>query len=249
MYHNKEWLEQKYLEEKLNTVELGEMCNVNNTTIGRRLKKYNIPIRSNQEAHSLVSSNHCNLSQKAIEWINGELLGDGCLFIQTQSSAKFQYGSKHKEYIKYISKTLDSFGMKQSGKLYERFDKKYRSYSYYYQSHYYKELLELYRQWYPNGKKVIPEDIVLTPTTLRQHYIGDGSLIHTKDNKPNIKLYTNGFSISGVEWLVRQLLNLFFKATRQKAMNVIYISNCSVKKFLNYIGKCPVKCYQYKWDY
>ena len=62
-------------------------------------------------------------------------------------------------------------------------------------------------------------------------------------------LSTCGFSISDVEWLISQLNELGFKATRMSSNNVIHISTYSAKAFLNYIGKCPVKCYQYKWNY
>lgn len=58
-----------------------------------------------------------------------------------------------------------------------------------------------------------------------------------------------GFIIFGVHWLVKELNILGFKATRQKSNNTIYISPFSTESFLDYIGKCPVDCYQYKWDY
>ncbi|GAJ16322.1 unnamed protein product, partial [marine sediment metagenome] len=56
-------------------------------TIWRWLKRLNILCRSYGEANHLRQANHCNLSPKAIEWINGELLGDGCLSSQSKYSA------------------------------------------------------------------------------------------------------------------------------------------------------------------
>ncbi|GAJ15945.1 unnamed protein product, partial [marine sediment metagenome] len=64
-----------------------------------------------------------------------------------------------------------------------------------------------------------------------------------------IELCTDSFSILSVVFLVKQLNKLGFKTTRQKAKNRIYICTHSTKDFLDYIGKCPVKCYQYKFEY
>jgi len=51
----------------------------------------------------LQRANHCFLSKEAKEWIDGELLGDGCLQSQRRYSANFHYSSKYPEYIQYIS--------------------------------------------------------------------------------------------------------------------------------------------------
>jgi len=245
-FQNKEWLEKKYLKEKLSATQISKLCRVSHATIQNWLHKLNIPARSCGEAIHLVLGNHCDLSHEAIEWINGELLGDGCLTLPSNYSSYFSYGSKHLEYAQYVSDTLKSFGIKQVGRIIKKQDK-YKNYAYFYVSHSYEELLSIRKQWYPNNKKIVPKDIELTPLTCRQWYIGDGCLIHKKNRNLNIVLATNGFPSEDVEWLVDQLNKIGFKATRQPSQNVINISTISVKQFLNYIGECPVKCYQYKW--
>ena len=257
-YRNKEWLYNKYWNEELSQAKISRLCGVCCWTIWYWLKKYNIPIRSLSESIHLGNVNHCNLSQEAIEWIQGELLGDGCLTTTAKKddlpsnnlSALFRYSSKYEEYINYISDTLKSFGVEQSGEIIKQYDKRYNNYSYKYNSRSYKELMDIYKQWYPNGKKIIPKDIILTPLTCRQWYIGDGSLIQRrmKRIKPYIILCSCGFLIEDVNRAIRELNNLGIKATRH-SMNMIYISVYFVKYFLNYIGKCPVKCYRYKWLY
>ena len=79
--------------------------------------------------------------------------------------------------------------------------------------------------------------------------IGDGSLIHAKKCKPYISFATTGFLVPCVEWLVEKLNKLGFKSTRHKSDNSVYVSTKSTKDFINYIGKCPVECYQYKFNY
>jgi len=250
-YQDKEWLENKYIKEKLSPYQIAEICKAGRTTVRRWMIKFNILTRSRGEAIHLSVANHCNLSQKAIEWIDGELLGDGCLFSESIYSASFKYTSKYFEYINYISDTLKSFGIKQAGKITKYYYKNLDTYDYRYSSLAYSELLPIYKQWYIDRKKIVPKDINLTPLVLRQHFIGDGSLEHpkTENGRPRIRLYTCGFSIFDVNWLVQELTKSGFKTMRQSARNTIVLSTHSTKEFLNYIGKCPVECYRYKFKY
>lgn len=249
IYKNKKWLENKYINNKLSISKIAMLCNVSCRTIWTWLNKYDIPRRSKIIASHLVRGNHCNLSEEAIEWINGEMLGDGNLRVSSSYSARFGYGSKYPEYIKYVSDTLKSFGIKQSGKISERYHKNMNCYSYHYCSLSYVELLPICKKWYPQGKKIVPKELGLTPLTCRQWYIGDGSLMHGERGRPRIRLNTHGFKIVDVNWLIKKLDKLRFKSKRQPLRNVIGISTESTKQFLNYIGECPVNCYQYKWAY
>jgi len=250
LYKDKEWLKNKYSKEELSTYKIAKICGITQVGIYYWIKKFNISCRSHSEANHLSQMNNCNLSQEAIEWINGELLCDGCLISRSPYSAKFEYISKYIEYIKYIKDTLKSFGIKQSGKIIKRYNEEWNCSSYYYQSCDYIDLLPIYIKWYPKGKKIIPKDLRLTPITLRQHYIGDGSLMYPKkERRPFVILDTERYSIFDVEWLIKQLIELNLKVTRQPSRNIIHISVHSTKAFLNFIGKCPVKCYQYKFAY
>lgn len=229
--------------------QIAKLSKVTYGTIYEFMEKYNISRRTKSEANHLIRGNHCNLSKKAIEWLNGELLGDGYLRSDTIYSARFVYTSKYIEYIQYVSNTLESFRIKQSGRIREEINKNQGNLSYKYNSIFYEELYPIYKQWYPNGKKIIPRDIKLTPITLRQHYIGDGCLQHSKRIMKFIALHTNGFKPDDVEWFKNKLIKMGFKSTRRPSDNAIGISAYSTKDFLDYIGKCSVKCYEYKWNY
>lgn len=248
-YQNEEWLCKKYYDEELSTSKIGEICGVTDEPIRRWLIRFNKPRRTPSECQHLAKANHCSLSQKAIEWLSGELLGDGNLSSRYNCSARVGYTSKYIEYIQYVSDTLKSFGIEQSGKINTQYHKKFNCYSYKYRSLSYVELLSIFKRWYPDSKKIIPKDLELTPLTLRQGYIGDGHLFCTGNGRPNIALYTCGFTIPDVECMVKQLIDLGFKTTRRPSDNSICISAYSTKDFLDYIGECPVKCYQYKWQY
>lgn len=63
----------------------------------------------------------------------------------------------------------------------------------------YVQIAEYYRQWYQNGVKTIPRDLVLTPLMLLHWYIGDGSYTNS------IMLSTNGFTVQDVKFLIKLL--------------------------------------------
>jgi len=190
----------------------------------------------------------CNLYGESLDWINGELLGDGCIQTRSQLTGYFVYTSKYLEYIKYVSDTLQRFGIDRAGKIRKNFNSKFNKYTYQYGSCSYYELKILQEAWYLDGIKDVPMDIKLTPLVCRQWYIGDGNLYQGKECRPSITLATCSFSISAVNRLVKQLISMGFHSTRKPSNNVIHISTYSTSAFINYIGKCPVDCYKYKWD-
>lgn len=247
LYRDKGWLENKYSKGQISDPEIAKLCNVSQVTISFWRKRFNIITRSHSLGSHLVKSNYCNLSKEARDWINGALLGDGYLQKISNYSAQIYYGSSKKKYIQYVSNTLDSFGIKQTGRIKKHYYEKWNCSSYYYSSLTYVELLPIRQKWYPKGKKIVPRDIELTPITCQQWYIGDGSLSHQRNYNSYIALCTEGFPISDVEFLKEKLIKLGFKVTRH-ADNTLYISTKSVPDFLDYIGLCPVKCYQYKWN-
>ena len=248
-YKNKDWLKKRYINEKMSTYRIAEICNCNSSTIWRNLKKFGILVRTKSESLHLSQANHCNLIDKARQWIDGELLGDGCLHSYSKYSACFCYSSKYLEYINYVTDILNSFGIKQAGSFVKEYNKEFGKYVYHYCSLNYVELLPIRKRWYPNGKKIIPRDLKLTPLLLRQEYISDGSLRHRKIGRPYVTLCTIGFLTEDVKWLVEHVNKLGFKATKWICKNVIQISAYSTEDFLDYIGECPVQCYQYKWEY
>lgn len=247
MYKNKDWLYQKYIVEKLSSIEISKIINVHKVTILNWLRNHNIPIRSNSESKHIWQANHFDITNEFREWIDGELLGDGCLNSRSKYSARVKYSSKYLEYIDYIAESLKHFGIEQSGYIRKR-EPNPGAYSYHYTSKSYNELKDFHTRWYPNGKKIVPKDLKLTPVTLRQWYVGDGSLFANQNGIKSIRLYSCGFTDAEVYFLTKLLKGLNIIATKC-ANNCINISTKSVKGFLDYIGKCPVYCYQYKWEY
>lgn len=246
-YKNKKLLYWEYYICQKSLTEIGNLYNTSVRQVCNWMIKFNIPRRSLSESIHLAKINHCKFTKKLSDFIIGGLLGDGNIGLNDSRihySAKYRQACKFKEYLEFISSEFESMGIKQGGNINERYHKKLDCYSYSYQTLAYNQFLDIYKQWYPSGKKTIPKDIKLNSSICQKWYMDDGYI----DKKSHyIILATCGFSILNVERLIQQLNNLGFKSNRRTSDNSIHISTKSTKDFLNYIGKCPVKCYQYKW--
>ncbi len=63
------------------------------------------------------------------------------------------------------------------------------------------QAVDIYKEWYPNGTKIVPRNLQITPTILLHWFIGDGSY-----NDTEISFSTHSFPPNDVDWLV-YLLN------------------------------------------
>lgn len=105
----------------------------------------------------------------------------------------------------------------------------------------------LRNKWYPRGIKIVPPDVVLTPTTMLFWYVGDGGLINGPRSQ-YIKLSTYSFSSKDINILMDKLSEYQPKKYGKKQY-VIYIPRIQIKKFLDYIGDCVMICYKHKWHF
>lgn len=250
-YKNRDWMEKQYIQAKRSESSLAREISVNRVTIHNWLVKFNIPRRNLSKATHLARVNHVDLTPELLELIEGELLGDGSLRLSSKWSAHYQHSSQHKPYVEWLSKVLASFGVQQSGKINSR-EKEDGHIGYSYTSLSYEEFQLLQFRWYPEGKKIVPPDLILTPLIVRQWYIGDGSLKKPKKYSPAIILSSPDFPQEDIERLIAMLKGLGFDASRWPSTNEIYISTYSTKQFLDYIGPCPQEIqniYGYKFDY
>ncbi len=245
-YKDRSTLCDLYINKQMSMPSLAKHFNISQGTIAYYFRKYNIPARERIFAMRLAMQNHFSLTNKAKEFIYGELLGDMCVQSRHIYSANISYGSKYIEYIEWLSDTLNSFGIEQCGEIYHYKPKNINAIVHCYKSKRYVELKDIETMFYPNGKKIIP-DIDFTPLVLRQWYIGDGSLINPKNRSPKIILSTCGFTKEDVLEAIDKLIGIGLKSNYWPASNTIYIPVSSTPDFLEYIGSCPVDCYQYKW--
>ena len=236
-----EKIKDMYLGKELDSRKIAKTLGTSKNTVLRRLESLGVDRRDCLE----FTPNTNKIPKEAIEFIVGELLGDGCVFSQNPVSANYAHSSKYKEYLNWLSSLLSVWGIEKSGEI-----RKLNNGCFTYQSRFYRDLAALRKRFYPKGKKVVPIDIRLTPIILRQWYIGDGSyLVSKRCNSRAIMLYTMGFRWNDVERLTALLGGLGIESIHT-TKNTIRIRSKSVDSFFEYIGSCPkeiVDIYGYKW--
>ncbi len=191
-----------------------------------------------------------NLSLIQKEIITGLLLGDGCLFKN--------FGSKNKklnlnakpmlsivrqirdiEYLRYNFSFLKDFCSYNDVKESKVFDK--RTNKFYFNCKFstrsFLGFEEFYKKWYPNGKKIVPKDLELTPLICAIWFCDDGC-ISIKNNRLRLKLSTHGFPRENTIWLAEKLSNMFnenFSIGTDDGNSFIITSDSGSKAFVRYI--------------
>ena len=104
-------------------------------------------------------------------------------------------------------------------------------------------LLSDYYRWYPNGEKVAPTDLTLTPITMANWHMGDGC----KSFQGQICLSTNSFSDTGRLFLAKALYDSFgIMAGITSAGELRFAVAEQVDLFINMIAPHIVSSYKYK---
>ena len=198
------------------------------------------------------------VSDKLREVFDGLMLGDGGLenFIKT-GSTRFQYLGKHKEvsqqYKKIFEEESFEFGPKDPSYIQHKNTTGTLSEEWFIHSHVHPFFTEQYKRWYPEGKKIVLKDLVLTPETVKHWYYGDGGLWYVHHRTDGLNFATHCFFEQHVSFLIDKLLNILnisegIRSIRRKnGQQIIHVNKSVVLSLLNYIGFCDFPCYQYKW--
>jgi hypothetical protein len=114
----------------------------------------------------------------------------------------------------------------------------------------YPDLYEYRLKWYAEGKKILPDDLELSPGVCLHWYIGDGNL---RKDDGRLNLYTLAFTEKEVIRLINLLDKKGLKANMSfhHGKSFIYFPKSEAHKFLDYIGPCPKELqetYGYKWN-
>jgi hypothetical protein len=190
-----------------------------------------------------------------MEILDGLMLSDGCLTMEPKSkNARLSLCCKHESFANIVREKLDIFAWAEPYSIQRKPDARTGNI---YTSHYARSktseiLTEEYRRWYPNRKKTVPRDLVLSDRCLLWWYIGDGHLCRKK-SRPNyrrIEFATEGFSVEDVDFLVEQLSKRFGTDSVYKERNEIMIGRQSLCKLIRFLGtESPIPEYQYKFDF
>lgn len=200
-------------------------------------------------------TNLCQLD-KVINWnecidlLNGHILGDGSLLYpkKNRNPAISSTSCKYQEYLSWLKTKLPVYANQPIYRLDSYDNRTNKIYTRYWMKSKSSLKLSEYREiWYPKGKKRLPPNIKITPEGLLIFYLEDGC-VHSKYA---IYLAVHDFTADEIETL-KELISLAInaKVTVCYEYNIpvkLYIPSKSIYNFYSYIGKCPVKCYEYKW--
>lgn len=188
--------------------------------------------------------NHIELSDGLVEFLDGLLLGDGCLSSRRDVSAYYQHRDKHQDYIQWLIRGLSDFRLNLAGKIHKQGNGR-GGFTYYFKTKEYRELKKVYDRWYPDREKKIPNDIAFSPSTLMNWYVGDGTrkkdgsvylLVIQERMRKNLPLVVEKLEDIGMECTINSM--------------GVRIRNKSSDRFFEYIqsnGNEIPPCYQYKF--
>lgn len=268
--NDKKWLKEKYIKERLSTIEIGKLVGCDCATVAQSLRRLNIPVRDKSDGHTFKNSKRTKLilTKDTICLINGGLLGDGSL-IKTNGYGfpSYSKSSIHKEYIEYEAKLLFGNNWKKHVFEYKAGESGYKNSKeviYVLRSLRYKSLHPLFIDWYYKGQdrhiKVIPNNLDMNKQTLLTWFMDDGYsyVVDRKGCRPQIRVYfcTQCFKMEELQKLCEMLRNKFDLTfyvryhKRKKKCGTGLELELSLKdsiKFFDTIGTCPVNCFSYKW--
>ncbi|MCK9434376.1 MAG: hypothetical protein M0R32_06020 [Candidatus Cloacimonetes bacterium] len=249
-----EILKRLYFNEGLSSLKIAKKFGVTKAAVRLKMTRAGIKLRTKSDSQKL-NSNFIKLNKRLVEFINGLLLGDGSLVMaRHRKSARYLHSDKNKEYIYWLKKELEKFGLevkirteiRDIGKNEIKDLKRY----YHLSTKSYRDFMSLRRRWYPNGKKKTP-DIKITPITLFNWYIGDGHYNPPfKEGKLRGEQVTIAmlYDYAGRTVLVEKLNKLGIYCTEHKTC--IYVRSKSKQSFFDYIGQHKYlvpECYKYKF--
>lgn len=235
-WHFGEFLDAQYWGGSMSSIEIAKMCNCNKRNILYQMQKTGIGRRARQD-----QPNYVNITRELEEMLEGELLGDGNL-IKHGRGARYQHSNKYPFYIGWLFNKFMNCGIGWNEKVYSAntpWGTVYMG-----RTWTYRDLVKLQERFYPNGKKIVPTDIELTPTILKHWYIGDGCFYTRKRgnyHEKSITMATNGFTYDEVEFLTDELNKLGIKANlnHSQGYTIVVYKKSAIQKFFNYIGDCP----------
>lgn len=188
------------------------------------------------------------------EIINGLLLSDAHLTKPTKnlpnSHIELEQSEKHEEFVNVVQNHLTDLGWNTN--TYRYLHKNTNTWGIRVYASYNKNWTKLRHKWYLKGKKIVPNDLVLTPKTLAYWFMGDGSCWWGTKKTSTICFYTQGFHKDYVIRL-KNLLNdcgIHLKLQKRSTMKNGFILQTGVSTEINHffdiVEPYIIPSFQYK---
>lgn len=223
--------------------DVAKILGISEPTVNKYAQKYGLS-RSHRESRLFrYARRRSPLHREEIEVIEGLLLSDGSLHAREGGNARLTLGFKHCGVVDTLSGMLPHLDLSTPRPQMARAPnstRETRSWHSYSVTH--PQLTELYRRWYPDGRRRLPKGFRLNPTHAHFWYIGDGSLHKIW---LNIQIYGYSWGSESLANLANQLDVLGFEAMPHSWG--VRIPRRRVGDFLRWIGPPCIEEYEYKW--
>ncbi len=250
---DRDYLEDLYINQKVSMKEISQMIGCCNGTILRRIHKYNIPIVRNCHMHLDDKLNSFSITDEIRSYIDGLIMSDGYISNELPYPRYSQQSARRYEnWLINIKNYFNSFNIKCrldriiqkpryiKGILYPETPASYL------QTISYPQLKEFRDRWYPEGKKIIPDDIDITPQFLSNWYLGDGSY-----SIKRITFYTDSFTEEEIDRFIDKLnseLDIHLTKNHRSNKPIIRLNiKYDINLLLEYMKPHIVDCFKYKW--
>ena len=186
-------------------------------------------------------------SAQQLSIITGSLLGDGSItrqkygdsaFVKNQCIAHRAYLDWHSQQFSSMSCAIKTYSTITEGKIYYRNVFRVKAHPFF---------STLRQEWYPNGEKVVPFNLILDPLTLAIWYFDDGSNVLSARR---ISLATYCFSKSNVQFLSDLMLTNFGIKCYTNKKNVLIVHTESYKSMIDLVRPYMLwSCFNHKISY
>jgi hypothetical protein len=270
LLNDAEWLEQKYIVEKLSTIEIANIIGCKScASVRKYLINHGIKVRTKSDGHTCnrITDNFV-LNQPVIE---GCLLGDGFFKLKNkyseESNPSFGKTNIGFDHILYVANQIFTSDAKNRIFEYDNNNSGYANSKQVFtlRSLTHKELKPLCNKWYPvsnDYKKVIPEDIEISPELLLHWFMDDGRSYQRRKEHHRVKqicveFACQSFNKDELQMLADKIYDKFslkMTPTLHQRHGIIkgtgmdmFVPQSQVPLFYEIIGECPVPSMQYKW--
>jgi len=212
------------------------------------------------------SCNYKSFTDKQIKIITGLLMGDGCINKFSKGNPRLKCCTISKNYLKYLDSEFANLvnGVRLDRTAKDKAEENRRSgFGESAKEENYSELyewntvchpeLERFVEWYSSGKKQWPEEIKLTPITLKHWYCGDGSYHNSSTNNYITIAISNEYKNTDKISKMFERVNLPVPDRYSSYENTYGTIDCELafstknsKIIWEYMGK-PLPDFEYKW--
>jgi hypothetical protein len=256
----REFLERKYLQEKLSASQIAHTVGCCKWTVREYLRRHNIARRLNSYALHLRYAKSFQLTDEVKNYVDGLVLGDGHIFQKNKWSARYDQGfsARFRGWAFRILQDFHKFGIEGSfletvtkDTIIKKTGQHLKSFlCIMLYTKFYETFTFFRKRWYVNGIKVIPRDIELTPQLLANFHMGDGE--HDLATG-RVAFSVNSFCAHDVKFLVKKLQDTLgveakvYPNRGQDNQPRIKLSRKDSEIFLSYTKLFKVSCFNYKW--